>query len=93
MLEHDLMSTEFIVLGPVIPNAIIKQAHMTCKAPTKSWQQLKSQKLYLWKCRVLLNIAIWDVRTRCHVNRVGSPWSNYPKHTYKANSYDLHSPN
>ena len=63
MLEHDLMSIELVVLGPVISNAIIKQTHMTCTAPTNSWQQLKSQKLYLCKGIVSLNIAKWDVRT------------------------------
>ena len=93
MLEHDIMSIELVALDAVIPNVIIKQTDITCKVPTNSWQQLKSQKPYLCKCIVLLNIAIWDVRTRHHVNRVGSPWSSYPKHTYKANSYDLHSPN
>ena len=64
MLEHNLMSIELVVvLGPVIPNKIIKQTHMTCKAPTNSWQQLKSQTLYFCKGIVLLYIAIWDVRT------------------------------
>ena len=73
LVEQKIMSIELVALDPVIPNVIIKQTDITCKAPTKSWQQLKSQKLYLCKCIVLMNIAIWDVRTRYHVNRVGSP--------------------
>ena len=63
MLEHDLMSIEFVVLGPVIANATKKQTHMTYKAPTNSWHELKFLKLYLCECIVLLNIARWDVRT------------------------------
>ena len=63
MVEQDLMAIELVALGPVIPNPIIKQTHRTCKAQTNLWQQLKSQKLHLCKCLVLINIAIWDVRT------------------------------
>ena len=63
MLEHDLMAIELVALSPVIPSAIIKQTHMTCKAPSNPWQQLKSLKLYLCKGIVLLNIEIWDVRS------------------------------
>ena len=80
MLEHDLMSIELVAHGPVIPNAIVKQIHMTRKAQSNSWQQLKSQKLYFSKCIVLLNIELWDVRT------------SYPKCNHKANSYDLPCP-
>ena len=58
MLEHDLMAIELVALTPVISNTIIKQTHMTYKAPTNSWQQLKSQKLYLCKCIVFLNICL-----------------------------------
>ena len=63
MLEHDIMSIELVALGPVISHTIIKQTDITCKSPTKSWQQLKSQKLYLCQGIVLLNIGIWDVTT------------------------------
>ena len=61
MLEHELMTIELVALGPVSSNTIIKKTHMTYKAPTNSWKELKSQKLYLCKGIVLLNIAIWDV--------------------------------
>ena len=63
MVEQDILSIELVALRPVIPNAIIKQTHMTYKAQSNSWQQVKSQKLYFSKCIILLNIAIWDVRT------------------------------
>ena len=39
MVEHDIMSIELVALGSVIPNALIKQTYMTCKAPAKSWHQ------------------------------------------------------
>ena len=58
MLEYHLMSIELVVLDPVIPNAIIKQTNMTCKAQTNSWQQLKPHKLHLGLCLVLQPQAI-----------------------------------
>ena len=36
MLEHDLMLIELVVHGPVIPNAIRKENHMTCKSQSNS---------------------------------------------------------
>ena len=93
MLEHDIMSIELVALDSVIPNVIIKQTDITFIAQTNSWHQLKSQKLYLCQCIVLLNIAIWDVRTQSHVHRVGGPCSSYSQCNYESNSHDLQSPN
>ena len=55
--KNNSMAIELVALGPVIPNAIIKQTPMTSKAQTNSWQQVKSHKLYLCKGIVFLNIS------------------------------------